>query len=90
MWFTPSSRALCRTAIERPRSLGVPWWKAALPVSRIAPKPRRRTGRSPRCQVPDASAVIVSEVIGGVWHTAPRDQQYRLPPAGTPRIWVNF
>jgi hypothetical protein len=47
------------------RSLGVPRWKAALPVSRIAPKPMRLTVRSPSVQVPAASAVIVSVVIGG-------------------------
>ena len=65
MWLTPSSTALRSTAIDRSRSLGVPWWKAALPVSRIAPKPMRLTVRSPSVQVPAASAVIVSEVIGG-------------------------
>lgn len=51
--------ALCSTAIDRPRSLGVPRWKAALPVSRIAPKPMRLTGRSPRFQVPAACAMIM-------------------------------
>lgn len=69
MWFTPSSIALRSTAIDRSRSLGVPRLKAALPVSRIAPKPMRLTGRSPSCQAPAAAAVIFSEVISGVSHT---------------------
>jgi hypothetical protein len=69
MWLTPSSIARRSTAIDRSRPLGVPRWKAALPVSRIAPKPMRRTGRSPSVQVPAAAAVIVSEVIAAVSHT---------------------
>jgi hypothetical protein len=43
--------------------------EAALPVSRMAPKPMRLTVMSPSVQVPDAAAVIVSEVIAAVWHT---------------------
>src|SRR4051812_37273426 len=70
MWLTPSSTALRSTVIDRSRSLGVPRWKAALPVSRIAPNPMRLTDRSPSFQVPAASAVIVSGIIGGVSHTS--------------------
>jgi hypothetical protein len=45
------------------RSLGVPRSKAALPVSRMAPRPRRLTIMSPSFQVPAAAAGIASEVI---------------------------
>ncbi len=76
MWFTPSSIALRSTAIDRSRSLGVPRLKAALPVSRIAPKPMRLTGRSPRVQVPEAAAVIFSDVISGVSHTRPHGRPH--------------
>lgn len=50
----------------RSRSPEVPWGKAALPVSRIAPKPGRWTGRSPGFQVPAVAAVIFCAPIGGV------------------------
>src|ERR1044072_1252030 len=68
MWLTPRSIAFRSTAIDLSRSLGVPWWKAALPVSRIAPNPSRLMVRSPSVQVPAACAVIVCEVIDGVSH----------------------
>lgn len=74
MWLTPSSTARRSTAIDPSRSLGVPRWKAPLPVSRIAPKPTRLTGRSPSVQVPAALAVMVDEVTAAVSHapgTAP-------------------
>src|ERR1700690_100895 len=58
MWLTPSSTARRSTPIERPRSLGAPRSKAALPVRRIAPSPTRLTVRSPSCQVPAAAALI--------------------------------
>ena len=74
MWFTPSSTARRSTAIDPVAVARRAGWKAALPVSRIAPKPIRLTVRSPSVQVPAAAAVIVSEVIAGVSHapgTAP-------------------
>ena len=45
------------------RSLGVPPPKAALPVSRIAPKPMRLTFMSPRSQVPASAAEVVAGVM---------------------------
>jgi hypothetical protein len=44
--------------MTRPRSLGVPKWKTALPVSRIAPNPIRLTLKSPSVHVPAEAAVI--------------------------------
>src|SRR6266700_6439271 len=61
MWLTPSSTARRSTAIDWSRSLGVPFSKGRLPVSRIAPKPRRFTVRSPSCQVPAAAAGLSVE-----------------------------
>ena len=62
MWFTPSPTARRSTRMDWSRSLGAPRSKAALPVSRMAPKPRRLTTMSPSFQVPAAAAGIASEV----------------------------
>src|SRR5262245_61792073 len=62
MWLTPSSTALRRTAMDWSRSLGVP---SALITSRMAPKPRRLTVRSPSCQVPAADALVA--MTPGCW-----------------------
>ena len=63
MWLTPSSTARRSTPMDWFRSLGVPRSKAALPVSRMAPRPMRLTIMSPSFQVPEAAAGIASEVI---------------------------
>lgn len=65
MWFTPSSTARRSTLIAWPRSLGTAPVPNASPfcVRRIAPKPIRLTVKSPSFQVPEAAAVIVSEVM---------------------------
>src|SRR3954452_19838635 len=56
MWLTPSSTARRRTACAVSTSSGRP--QMPLPVSRIAPKPRRLTSSSPAIlKVPEAVAV---------------------------------
>src|SRR3954463_4576312 len=56
MWLTPSSTARRRTACAVSTSSGRP--QTPLPVSRIAPKPRRLTSSSPAIlKVPEAVAV---------------------------------
>ncbi len=81
MWFTPSSTARRSTPIARLRSLGVPSPNATpFCVRRIAPKPIRLTVRSPSVQVPEATAVIVFEIMSGVCH-APDRRGNRTHPA---------
>src|SRR4051794_11068181 len=55
--LTPSSYARLRTRIASSWSAGGP--QMPCPVMRMAPKPMRRTSRSPSWNVPDACAVVV-------------------------------